>query len=214
MKRISLTLLLVFLSITTVSAIDNFMLEVESGVTWLHNEAYKDTNPLDKDPDPILYRVGVAFPVYFSNSFFVRPSLSVISNSWEYNTVNNWAMPVDPMWQDLMVMSILLDIEVGFQLNFKSFSLAFFAAPAFNFRVPLWGEVEAVRDDMTSYFYSEGKFFNVSAGFFFFIPISDLIGLTLKGDSWIPLYNVWSGSGLPFSDGLMVTLSAGFRFTF
>ena len=124
-------------------------------------------------------------------------------------------MPVDSMTADSsMVMAFLLDIPFGFQLNFKSFSLALSAGPAFNFRIPLWGDGDTQSSEMSSYFMEGGKFFNLSAGFFFFIPISDMTGMTLKGDTWLPMYNLWTDNDLPFSDGLMVTVSAGFRFTF
>ncbi|MDA3809489.1 MAG: hypothetical protein PF518_04065 [Spirochaetaceae bacterium] len=214
MKRIQLILLMTILSTSAIYAVENFILEVESGVTWLHNEAYGSIGTGDSDPDPILYRIGAAFPIYISDSFFIRPSLTVISNYWQYVPVNNWAMPVDKQWGELLVLSTLLDVSFGYQLNFKSFSLAFFAGPAFNFRIPAWGPDSTYRSEMASYFYKEMNFIHIAAGFFFVIPLSEQIGLTIKGDSWIPLDNLWSSSGLPFSDGLMVTLSAGVRFIF
>lgn len=206
--------MLLLLPVITVYAVDHFIVEVESGVTWLHNEAYGINGSGDKDPDPVIFRVGLAFPIYFSNSFFSRPSLTVISKSWQYIPENSWAMPVDPHWEDLLVMSLLLDIPFGYQLNLKSFSFSFFAGPAFNFRIPLWGEEESVRDDMTNYFYSSARFINITGGLFFVIPLSENTSLTIKGDSWIPIHNLWVSGSLPFSDGLMVTLSAGVRFIF
>ena len=213
MKRYSFAITLLIFSLFPLSAVENFIMEVESGVTWMHNEAHREKDSKNKDPDPILFRFGVAFPVYISDSFFLRPSLTMMVNSWEFRAENNWAMPVDPMWQDLRVMSLLLDLGVGYQWHFKSFGLAFFAGPACNLRIPLGGEDGSVRDDMASYFYKDGQFFNISTGFFFFIPLSEFIGLTLKGDSWIPIANLWSDRELSFSNGLMISLSAGFRFT-
>lgn len=214
MKR-KLPILIILLTFSSaLFAVDHFIMEVESGVTWLHNEAFGPEGSGHKDPDPILYRVGPAFPIYFNESLFIRPSLTVISKSWQYVPENNWAMPVDSMWQDFMVMSLLLDVPVGYEIRFESFSLGFFGGPAFNFRIPLWGEGESVRDDMVSYFYKSARFINLTVGFYFNIPLSEMISLTLKGDSWIPIHNMWSGTGLPFSDGLMVTASAGVRFTF
>lgn len=190
------------------------MMEIESGITWLHNEAYGTDGSGDQDPDPIIYRVGVAFPVYFDESLFIRPSLTIISTSWEFVDENSWAMPVDPMWQDLLVMSFLIDVPIGYEFYFESFSFAFFGGPAFNLRIPLWGEDDSVRDDMLEYFFSEMRFFNLMGGFYFNIPLTEKLSLTLKGDTWIPVHNIWSSSGLPFSDGLMVTINAGFRFIF
>jgi len=202
------------LSTSTIYAVENFILEVESGITWLHNEAYGIGGSGDKDPDPILYRIGAAFPIYFNDSFFIRPSLTFMSNYWHFETDNNWAMPVDEMFDNVAVLFLLLDTTLGYQINFKSFSLGFFAGPAFNLRIPLWGGEFSDKGEMASYFYKEANFIDITAGFFFLIPLSDKIGLTIKGDSWIPIDNLWSTSGLPFSDGLMVTLSAGIRFTF
>ncbi len=213
MKRIFLILILIISSLS-IYAVENFILEVESGVMWVHNEAYKNSNSNDKDPDPILYRVGVAFPIYINKTLFIRPSLTIISNYWDYRPENNWAMPVDPMWGDLLVLSLLLDVSIGFQLNFKSFSLAFFAAPAFCFRIPAWGDDDTFRENMNAYLLGGAKFLNLSAGFFFLIPISEFIGLTIKTDTWLPIYNIWTDNDLPFSDGLMVSITAGLRFTF
>jgi len=214
MRRKLPVFIILFISTSALFAVDHFIMEVESGVTWLHNEAYGTEGSGHKDPDPILYRIGLAFPIYLNDSLFIRPSLTVISKSWQYIPDNNWAMPVDPMWQDLMVMSLLFDFPVGYELKFSSFSFGFFGGPAFNFRTPLWGEGESVREDMVQYFFSSVRFINLTGGFFFNIPLSDIISLTLKGDSWIPIHNLWSRTGLPFSDGLMVTVSAGIRFTF
>lgn len=214
MKKYLLILFVLTFISAEIFAIDHFMIEVESGVTWLHNEAYRGTDPGDNDPDPILYRIGAAFPIYFNDSLFMRPSLTIISKSWEYISLNEWAMPVDPMWQDLMVMSLLLDIPFGYEFKMNSFSFGLFLGPALNLRIPLWGEEESVRKDMAGYFYREARFLNLAGGLFFNIPLSEIISLTVKGDTWFPLYNIWSTSGLPLSDGLMVTLSAGVRFTF
>ncbi len=212
-KRLFILISLILFSsaLFALSVVSPFMMEVESGLTWVHSEAY-GTN--GNDPDPILYRIGVAFPLYFDDSLFIRPSLTIISKSWEYVEAKGWAMPVDPMWQDLLVMSFLIEVPIGYELKFESFSLAFFGGPAFNLRIPLWGEDDSVRDDMLKYFFSELRFFNMMAGVYFNIPITEKISLTLKGDTWIPIHNLWSSSGLPFSDGLMVTINAGFRFIF
>lgn len=196
------------------SVVSPFMMEVESGVTWVHNEAYGAGGSGDRGPDPILYRVGVAFPVYFDELLFIRPSLTFISKSWQYVDDNSWAMPVDPMWQDLLVMSFLIDVPIGYEIKYESFSLAFFGGPALNFRTPLWGDNNSVRGDMGKYFFREFRFFNLMAGFYFNIPLTERVSLTMKGDTWIPVHNLWSSSGLPFSDGLMVTISAGIRFIF
>ena len=214
MKRIQLIMLLFLLCTSALAAVDHFMLELVSGVTWLHNEAYGRDGAGDKDPDPIVYKAGLSFPLYFSETLFIKPSLTVIAKSWEYVSENNWAMPVDLMWQDLMVISLLLDIPFGYQLNFENFSVGFFIGPAFDFRIPVWGEEQSVRDDLADYFYSDFRIFNLSGGFFFVIPLSEKIAFTLNADSWVPVHNFWSNGGLPFSDGLMVTLSAGVRFTF
>lgn len=214
MKKIQLLFILLLTTSTAMYAVDQFILEIESGVTWYHNEAYNFSNTQDKDPDPILYRVGVAVPLYISDSFFMRPSLTVVSNYWQYSTENEWAMPVDGMFSDIAVLSVLLDFTVGYQFNFDSFSLAFFGGPAFNFRIPLWGENTDDIEEMATYFYEEFNFLNIDGGLFFVIPLSKTIALTLKGDTWIPVHNIWSSSGLPFSDGLMVTISAGIRINF
>ncbi len=67
---------------------------------------------------------------------------------------------------------------------------------------------------MSSYLLGKGQFIYLSAGFSFFIPISDFIGLNLKGDSWIPICNIWADNGLPFSDGFMTSITVGVRFSF
>jgi hypothetical protein len=211
MKRFEFLAIIFLFSIQALFAVDKVMVEIESGVTWYHNEAYQYSDSQDKDPDPILYRIGVSVPIYFSESFFIRPSLSVLSNYWQYSDENEWAMPVDGMFSDIAVLSVLLDCSAGYQLNFDSFSLGFFGGPAFNLRIPLWGEDSSEMEDMALYFFKEMNFINVDAGIFFIIPISKNIALSLKGDTWIPVHNLWSSSGLPFSDGLMVTVNAGIR---
>lgn len=211
MKRIQLIIILLLFSGSLLSAVDQYMIEFEAGVTWYHNEAYNGTESQDKDPDPLLYRIGVAVPLYFSETFFIRPSLTFSSNYWQYNSDNEWAMPVDGMFSDIAVLSVLLDCNVGYQFNFDSFSLAIFGGPALNLRIPLWGEDSTDIENMATYFYEDFNIFNVDAGLFFIVPISEKIALTLKGDCWIPVHNLWSSTSLPFSDGLMVTLSAGVR---
>lgn len=215
MKRKLPFLIILLISCSTLYAVDHFMMEVESGITWLHNEAYEDNTDGDhvKDPDPILYRLGLAFPIYLNDSLFLRPSLTLINRSWKFVSEYNWAMPVDLMFQDLLVMSVLIEVPIGYEFKLKSISLGFYGGLALNLRIPLWGEGESVREDLAKYFYSSFRFFNISGAVYINIPLSEKISLTLKGDTWIPVHNLWSGTELPFSDGLMVTVGAGIRFT-
>lgn len=196
----------------SLQAVDHFMMELGSGVMWVHNEAYGKDGPGDQDPDPILFHLTLNFPLYFSENFYFNPGIGISANSWQFVEDQGWAMPVDPMWQDLYVMMLDLDLPVGFQLNFKSFSLSFYAGPQFNFRIPLWGEKQDVRNEMTNYFFSGGSFLNVLGGFSFVFPLSEKFAFTFRTESHIPLHNLWNDGGLPFSDGFTLSASAGARF--
>lgn len=213
--KLKLSIVILFLySLTAAIAVDQFIMEVESGINWLHNEAYGSGGSGDKDPDPILYRFGLAFPLYFSETFLIRPSLSVMAKSWEYVPSNGWAMPVDLMYQDLLVMSLLLDVPFAYEFQFNKFSLGLFAGPAFHLRVPLWGEDQSVRDEMISWFYGKFRFINIVSGAYFNIPFNEKFALSIKTDAWIPIHNIWASNGLPFFDGFMLSVSAGARFIF
>lgn len=213
MKRTVFIGLMVFVvTISSAAALDSVGLDVETGALWLHNEAYGVNGKGDKDPDPIVYKLGIALPLYFSRSFFFSPELAISGKSWQWVDANQWAMPVDPMWEDLYVMAFNLNLPVGFQLNFKSFSAGFFVGPLLRFSLPLWGENSAVRSDMLNYFLSDGRFLDLAGGIIFVIPLSEKMSLTLKSQTVIPLHNAWSDGGLPFSDGLSVSISGGVRF--
>lgn len=212
MKRAALLLTFLILSFHSLYALDQVAIEVMTGATWLHNEAYGINGANDKDPDPIIYRLSVAVPLYFTESIYFNPGLAFSGKSWQWVEQNGWAMPVDPMWQDLYVMSFDLDLPFGYQLNFDKFSASVFGGPSFHFRIPLWGANQSERDNMTSYFLSEGRFINLNAGLSFLVPISETMLINIKGETSIPFYNIWNSVDLPFSDGLSVSLTAGVRF--
>lgn len=212
MKRVVFLLILLFLTgAVSLAALDNFMMEVGTGVQWIHNEAYLSV-PGDKDPDPILFRLDLNFPLYFSKSFYFSPGLGISGKSWSYVEEKKWAMPVDPMWEDLYVLNLDVDLPIGYQFNFKSFSLAIYLGPNINLKIPLWGENQDARGNMTDYFYTDGKFLNVLSGLSFVYPLTEKFAITFRAETQIPLHNLWSNSGLPFSDGLSVSALLGSRF--
>jgi len=213
MRKTGLTLLVfLFAGSLSLSALDHFMMELGSGLMWLHNEAYDVEGPGAKDPDPITFRLDLNFPLYFTENLYLNPGLGISGNWWQYVEAEDWAMPVDQMFRDLYVLSLDFDVPVGFQLNFKSLSMALFAGPSFRIRIPLWGEKPELRDKMASYFLSKGRFFNVMGGLAFVFPLSERFAFTLRGESSVPIHNLWSSGGLPFSDGLTVSASVGARF--
>lgn len=213
MKRTALITGLFLLTIQSIWSLQSVSLEVMTGATWIHSETYGPNGENDRDPDPIVYRFSAALPLYFTESLYFSPGLAFSGKSWQWVEENNWAMPVDPMWQDLYVMSFDLDLPVGYQLNFSKLSAGIFAGPSLKFRIPLWGVNQSERSDMTSYFLSEGRFFNVNAGLILLVPLSQRFTFTFKGESSLPLYNLWSSVGLPFVDGFTVSATAGVRFT-
>ncbi|MBN2657496.1 MAG: hypothetical protein JXR86_10570 [Spirochaetales bacterium] len=213
MKRSGLILILLCIAANfSLSAVDHFMMELGTGVMWVHSEAYGKEGPGDRDPDPIIFHFNLNFPLYFSDVFYFSPGLGISGNWWQYVETEDWAMPVDQMFRDLYVLYFDLDLPVGFQINFSSFSLTLYAGPQLNFRIPLWGENEEVREDMTDYLLSDGSFFNVLGGLSFVLPLSDRIAFIFRGETHVPIHNLWNDVGLPFADGLTVSASAGARF--
>ena len=55
------------------------------------------------------------------------------------------------------------------------------------------------------------EFLYVNPGFWYYNPLTDKFAFTFRSEVCLPVYNLFSGRGLPFSDGLTIIGMVGIR---
>jgi hypothetical protein len=182
----------------------------EMGFLWKNNDGY-DKEKGDSGPDTLTFIPGVS--VFFSvdENWFFRPSLFFYNQTLEYLPERDYTIPVDySNIKSMTVTSLFIQPAAGYRWTFKErHTLGVQAAPAINIQVPVTGPGDEDRGDMFSALMREFLYLNL--GVWYYNPLTERFGFNFKLELNLPVYNAWAGTGLPFSDGLMVNFLVGIR---
>ena len=55
------------------------------------------------------------------------------------------------------------------------------------------------------------EFLYINPGFWYYNPLTERFAFTFRTEVGLPMYNLFAGTGLPFSDGLIVMGMVGIR---
>ena len=106
----------------------------------------------------------------------------------------------------MTVTSLFIQPAAGYRWTFKErHTLGVQAAPGINIQVPITGPGDEDRGDMFSVLIREFLYLNL--GVWYYNPLTERFGFNFKFELNLPVYNAWAGTGLPFSDGIMVNFS-------
>ena len=182
----------------------------EMGFLWKNNEGY-DTEPGDSGPDTLTFIPGVSVFFSIDENWFFRPSLFFYNQTLEYLPDRDYTIPVDySNINSMTVTSLFIQPAAGYRWTFaERHTIGVQGGPGFNLQVPITGPGDEYRGDMFGALIREFFYFNLGA--WYYNPLTERFGFTFKMELDLPVYNAWTGTGLPFSDGLMVNFLVGIR---
>lgn len=158
--------------------------------------------------------LGARFPLHLANDrFALVPGFSFTTLYYRYDTEKERAVPTDVEWRELTALVPVLDFTLRWEFLRQGWgSLAVESGLGFQLPVPLkaWATVsEANAGKITPALYSGTQFllpeFALQANW----PVSEKFEILTRVSGYFPLYRLWDGKGLPFTDGLAVGLHVG-----
>jgi len=204
-KRLILFTVLFFL-VFTLYGLDFESYGITGGVMYIRNSSE------DGAPSPMLPFLGVNAGFSIKDKYFLEPSIVFNWNYYLWSEEEEMALPAEIEYADsVLLLNIIIDCPfvMKYKITEKNF-LGVFASPVFIFRIPLktWGEGDAQKSDILSYFY--GRFLFIELGSFFEWNYSLKNSFKARVDTLLPVFHLWdSGS---FSDQFTLRLSLTFSF--
>jgi len=210
LKTLIFFMLLFSISLGSLQAVEIKGLGVFGGITWLGNMSDEG------GPDPLLKPIGGEMIIMFTPLFSISPALSVFSTQYQLTADGQKAVPTEVEFANsTWVLAALLDVMADFEFHINDeFSLGAMAFPSFLFRIPLtsWGTAVDTKGDMTSYFYGNLRFLYLGAGGFLRWEMMDGVALSIRLFTRLPIFHIWDGESVPFTDQMMIGGTAGFIF--
>lgn len=205
---ISLLCTLLFLS-AAVQAPALDLEELEWGFEF-RRAGVEDSNIQDASAAVWTNAFGLRFPLRFSGtSFSYVPGLNFARLYFAYDDSAERGIPTDMERHDLTAITVMLDSN--FRWDFIRGKTATYSAEAgFGLYLPIplksWSDSSG---DILPSLYSSGKFFLPSSALQVSWKLYKDIRLITRFASYFPVYHLWGGEVLPFSDGLLLGLSVG-----
>ncbi len=220
MKRyilIAACMIALFAAEPQLGALEGFQWLARGGMLFLPEE-----NGLESDPSPVLFAPGAAARLSFSELFALELSLDFYMTYYGYSAALDRAVPVAIENRSAFVIGTLVGIQAVFMFQpFEFWTIRAYAGPTIDARISLIaGGLEGAdqkdaanqTDAVSSYFWSEGRWFIPAAGIGMDFAAFDnvLLGFDLR--TWFPLYKLWTKEDLPGINGWR--FGVGFTVTF
>ena len=191
----------------TVWGIDINGLEVQSSYFVVFNSVG------DSAPAPFVNTVGASIPFRFLGRFLFRPEAQVFFINYAYR--GDRAVPEDSMFDNVMVLSLLVNPTVGYEFPLTpTLAVAAEAGLGFNTRFPIFLNGKKAADmalPVTGWLMA-GRFLYPDLGAGITWQFSPLFAATLRAQAFYPVFNHWND--LPWWDEFTFGLGLGLRFTF
>jgi len=187
-------------------------IEGRMGLVW-----YGFDGETEYTVSPLKATLGAAVPMKISSRFEFHPELEMFYFDYVWVDSEERAVPAAIETANrILVFHFLINPSFLYTLPLDSedrLSLGFSLSPAFLFRVPLTAADDGAdtRKELSGYLYSAGRFFYPSVGGLFTWRYRERLIFTLAANVYIPLFNLWAGTGAAFYDQMIITSSAGFR---
>ncbi len=182
----------------------------EMGFLWKHNEGY-DTEPGDSGQDVLAFIPGVSVYFTIDEHWFFRPAVFIYGQTLEYLPAKAYTIPVDEAnINSMTVGAIFIQPAAGYRWTFKKrHTIGIQASPGFQFQFPMYGPGTRSRKNMQKSLLQEFLYCNL--GVWYYNPLTKRFGFNFKVEVGLPVYNLWTGRSLPFSEGIMVNFLVGIR---
>lgn len=167
----------------------------------------------DGGPDPFVNTIGASIPFRFLGRYLFRPEAQLFFINYAYR--GGRAVPEDTMWDNVMVMSLMLNPTVGYEFPLNP-SLAWAAEAGIGFlsRFPVFlnGATAGSMALPVTGWLMAGRFLYPNVGTGITWQFSPLFAATLRAQVFYPVFNLWNN--LPWYDEFTYGLGIGLRFTF
>ncbi len=154
-------------------------------------------------PTPLLPIIGVSLPIDLPDPFFLEPGLDFFG--LYYFDTGERTVPTElETAGGFYTQAVLLSIKGGMRYPLTDVLEAGGTVGLdFLLRFPL------EEGGSMDYFYGNLRFFYPELRGFLRWKIVESIGLIFSLRTFIPIFHLWDGEGLPFTDQFMVSLTAG-----
>lgn len=172
-------------------------------------------------PSPILQTFGASLVLSLNDRWYLEPSIEFFGTYYEWTggTDPSTGRAVPTTYDSgagFFTVGSLIGLQVGAMFPVTSFlSLGGSVGPDFMVRFPL--ELTnsstlsvAGRGPATSYFYSNLRFLLPETRFIVRWQVVDAVGLVFSLRALYPLFHLWDGEGLPFTDQFSAAFTIGF----
>jgi hypothetical protein len=162
---------------------------------------------LESGPSPILNMIGggTVFPI--GSSFSIAPRIDFYSTYYDY--IDGRAMPIEVENRLAIVYGAILDLAVRYDLPFKErHAIQFTAGPAFLLRAAFRAakvpeDEQGAVDSVADYLWGGGRFIYPELGVSYSYRMADWVKFGVSARVLLPVFNLWTGEGLPFADNLI-----------
>jgi hypothetical protein len=204
--RIAICLAALFSVGFSLSALERVQWMARGGMIVLPEE-----NELESDPFPILFSPGAAARLSFFDYLALELSLDFYFTHYLYSDALERAVPAAIENRSAFVFSSILGAQAVYLLKpTESWTIRASAGFALDARICLTaGGLEGADEKdaadetkkVSSYFWSEGRWFYPTAGIGMDFAITEKLLLGFDTRAWFPVYKLWSGENLPDING-------------
>lgn len=180
--------------------------------------------PIVSGPSPVVVVPGVAMVLPLGERLSLVPGLEFYSAYYDW--ANDRAVPIGVEGRSASVAALILDLPLAWDIKLPRVEnaaalgsgassaqqkiivqggVALLARAAFLAEGLLPAEQEAARATLgpiSSYMWAKGRFFYPSLGLGYSYELADWVSFGVSARVMIPVFNLWTGEGLPFADAL------------
>ncbi len=207
-KPIIVALSFAIFGASAAEAIEIRYMSIEGGVLFIGNSEVRSA------PSPIIPTIGVSVPLFFEGSdFYLSPRFLL---SWtDYLMSDTRPAPAEVENGEHFVLLAAFDIPFGYRLQVsEKLEIGFLAGISVLVRIPVaYAESYASETgNYVSYFYGSLRFVYPDTEICMKWNATQDIAITLSVRALWPLFHLWDGEMLPFTDQLHVAGLAGLSF--
>jgi hypothetical protein len=156
-------------------------------------------------PTPLLPMIGASVTIGLPGNFFLEPGLDLFG-LYYFNTGDRVVPTELETAGGFYTQAVLISLKGGLRYPISDVLQAGGTAGLdFLLRFPLEDDQGAGMD----YFFGNLRFLYPELGGFLKWQAVDSIGLVFSLRTFIPIFHLWDGEGLPFTDQFMVSLTVG-----
>jgi hypothetical protein len=163
---------------------------------------------LSSAPSPIINMLGAGTVFPLADQFSIAPTLDFYS--CYYNWVSGRAVVAMDESRTAVVLGAILDLPINYTIDFTPIHrLILSGGPAFVIRAGVLGQAvpsaeQPAVNSISAYLWDKGRFFYPEVGISYSYAAASWVRFGATARVMFPLFNWWTGEGLPFADNMIV----------